>query len=362
MTSNVDLNVASFNETVILICTGGGGSTDDTYQWEKDGAVLNGETSDTLTLVNVDASLGGDYACIVSNLAGNESANTTLYVAPYIITPLEQQILKVVGSFLNITCEAGGFPSPDVSWVWVLDMSVIQQSSMPLFQRFVSYSDAGVYRCVAMAEISGVMFNATDETTLFGKNYQYYDFVIKLNCFYTVSPQGSVIIRTEEQIPNLGENITLTCLGLGGPNNSFAWERNGEAISEENENQLILTNFNTSSGGVYTCTISNAAGSGSASASLYVLPFIVIPLDRQILTVIGSSVNITCEADGFPVPDVSWVRVNTDMTLTQVSSTSLLNLFPVSFSSAGVYRCVAIAEINGVMYNATNETTLFGKS
>ena len=154
----------------------------------------------------------------------------------------------------------------------------------------------------------------------------------------------------------------MTCLGRGGPNNSFAWERNGEAISGENENQLTLMNFNTSSGGVYTCTVSNAAGSGSASAALYVLPFIVTPLEEQILTVIGSSVNITCEAGGFPVPDVSWVRINTDMTLTQVSNTSLLNLFPVSFSSAGVYHCVAIAEINGVMYNATNETTLFGKS
>ena len=154
----------------------------------------------------------------------------------------------------------------------------------------------------------------------------------------------------------------MICSGLGGPNDSFAWERNGEVISGENENQLTLTNFNTSSGGIYTCTVSNAAGSGSASASLYVLPFIITPLEEQILTVIESSVNITCEAGGFPVPDVSWVRVSNDMTLTQVSNMSLLNLFPVSFSSAGVYHCLAIAEVNGVMYNATNETTLFGKS
>lgn len=92
----------------MLICTSGGGPS-NAFQWEKDGAVLDGETSDTLTLMNVDASFGGLYTCTVSNTAGNESANTTLYVAPYITVPLEEQILTVVGTFVSITCEAGGF-------------------------------------------------------------------------------------------------------------------------------------------------------------------------------------------------------------------------------------------------------------
>ena len=167
---------------------------------------------------------------------------------------------------------------------------------------------------------------------------------------------GSVDVRTEEQIPDLGENITLTCLGRGGPNNSFAWERNGEVISGENENQLTLTNFNTSSGGVYTCTVSNAAGSGSASAPLYVLPFIVTPLEEQILTMNGSNVNISCDADGFPSPTVSLV----DMINAEVVSTSLLEFSPVMFGDEGLYRCMATAEINNMNFNATDDTILVG--
>ena len=156
----------------MLMCTSDGGSS-NTFQWEKDGAVLDGEISDTLTLVNVDASFGGLYTCTVSNAAGNESANTTLYVAPYIITPLEEQILTMVGASVSITCEAGGFPSPDISWIRVnTDMIVTQVSSTSLLDIGpVSYSNAGVYRCVAMAEFTGMMFNATDETTLFGKKH-----------------------------------------------------------------------------------------------------------------------------------------------------------------------------------------------
>ena len=174
MTSNVDLNVASLNETVMLMCTSGGGP--NTYEWEKDGTVLDGETSDTLTLVNVNASFGGNYMCTVSNTAGNDSASITLYVEPYIITPLEEQTLRVAGDSFSITCEADGFPSPNISLVRVnMDMTIMEVSR--LFN-VVFYSDAGVYRCVAMAEIRGVMFNATDETTLFGKNKNHHDLIV----------------------------------------------------------------------------------------------------------------------------------------------------------------------------------------
>ena len=148
----------------------------------------------------------------------------------------------------------------------------------------------------------------------------------------------------------------MTCLVRGGPNNSFAWKRNGEVISGENENQLTLMNFNTSSGGIYTCTVSNAAGSGSASTTLYVLPFIVTPLEEQILTMNGSYMNISCDADGFPNPTVNWV----DMTNAEVVSTSLLEFSPVMFGDEGLYRCVATAEINNMNFNATDDIILVG--
>ena len=66
-----------------------------------------------------------------------------------------------------------------------------------------------------------------------------------------VLPQGQAVGR--------GENITLSCVGQGGPNNSYAWEKKGEALCGENENQLTLMIVNGSSGGLYRCAVSNAA-------------------------------------------------------------------------------------------------------
>ena len=166
-TSNIDLNVASFNGVVILECTGGGGPN-NTYEWMKDGTVLNDETSDTLTLIIDSASSGGSYTCTVSNAAGSDSASTTLYVAPYTVTPLKEQTLTTNGSNMNISCDADGFPSPTVSWV---DMTNAQVVNMSLLEfNPVVFGDEGLYRCVAIAEINSIIFNTTDDIILVGKH------------------------------------------------------------------------------------------------------------------------------------------------------------------------------------------------
>ena len=124
-----------------------------------------------------------------------------------------------------------------------------------------------------------------------------------------------------------------------------------------NESTLVVMDIDASSGGDYTCTVSNAAGNDSASTTLYVAPYIVTPLEEQTLTTSGSSVNISCDADGFPIPTVRWV----DMTNAEVVNTSLLKFNPVMFGDEGLYRCVASAEINGMSFTATDETILVGK-
>ena len=155
---------------------------------------------------------------------------------------------------------------------------------------------------------------------------------------------------------NQRNDIAFICDALGGPNNTFQWEVNGNIIG--NDRILEVMDINASSGGVYTCIVSNAAGSDSASTTLYVAPYIVTPLDEQTLTVNGSSVNLTCEADGFPLPTISWDRNTTDIT---VSDDSELILSTVTFGQEGVYRCLVNVTINGVDYEDSDLTTVIGE-
>ena len=171
---------------------------------------------------------------------------------------------------------------------------------------------------------------------------------------FTVSPEGSVVVALPN-VFNFGDHVTLFCTAMGGPNNSFHWEQNGSVIG--NDSTLNVVAIDASQGGDYTCTVSNAAGSDSASTTLYVAPYIITSLDEQILTVNGSTVNITCTAAGFPTPVVTWVK----MLEVEVSNTPQLQFMPVLFGDEGVYSCVASTEINGTNFSAMNETTLIGK-
>ena len=162
-------------------------------------------------------------------------------------------------------------------------------------------------------------------------------------------------MTVSRNISTRGSSVTFDCSALGGPDNTYLWMMNGDTLG--NESTLIVMDIDASSGGNYTCTVSNAAGNDSASITLYVAPYIVTPLDEQSLTASGSNVNINCDAAGFPSPIVNWV----DMTNMEVSNTSLLEFSPVMFGDEGLYRCVATTEINGLNFTATDETIVVGK-
>ena len=86
------------------------------------------------------------------------------------------------------------------------------------------------------------------------------------NCISIVSPAGSVTIFSDI-ITSFGSSETVICFAQGGPNNAYEWTNNqGQVIS--NSTELQLQSITGSDGGVYTCTVTNAAGSKSANATI----------------------------------------------------------------------------------------------
>ena len=343
-------------DTLTFVCTAMGGPN-NSFIWTKDGKIVGNETM--LNVIDINASHGGSYRCTVSNAAGNDSASTTLYVAPYIVTQLEAETLAVNGSNLNISCNAAGFPAPLVVWV---DMQGIEVSnSSELHFRPIQFGDEGLYRCVATTMIGELNFTAVNETTIVGNNIsavfmlmlRTYLFIIYI--VFTVSPEGSVVITPLDIVATLGDNVTFACSAMGSPNSTFQWKKNGTTVG--NSSILNLLVIDVSYGGDYSCIVSNTAGTDIVSTTLYVAPYIVAPTEKQTLTENGSYVNINCDALGFPTPNVKWINMQTF----EVSITSQLQFSPAMFGDEGVYICVAIANIDGTDYNATDETTVIGK-
>ena len=88
-----------------------------------------------------------------------------------------------------------------------------------------------------------------------------------------MSPQDSVLTFPGGIVfTNFNSTVSLLCGAQGGPNNMFEWSRLGVIVS--NSDVLELTMITGSDGGVYQCTVTNDAGSGTANTSVIGMYFI----------------------------------------------------------------------------------------
>ena len=123
------------------------------YQWQVNGSDIDGETEQTLTISNVNASDGGTYTCNITNDIGHDSVSTDLYIFPYFtITPIN--IILNNGTNLTLQCEAEAFPSPEYKWNReCADEESIRENitidEMDLSFEPVLFGDEGGYFCEA---------------------------------------------------------------------------------------------------------------------------------------------------------------------------------------------------------------------
>ena len=156
------MEIPGVGGTVTFTCSAQGGP-DNTYQWQRDGQDLMGETDTTLTVSNISAMNGGSYTCVVSNAAGNDSATAVLYVEPIIVTQ-PTDILTRNGTLENFTCVAESFPAPEYTWEKynkeTNSFDMVSNGSVLEFTPAV-FGDEGSYRCVA--SLPGTSRTATSQ-------------------------------------------------------------------------------------------------------------------------------------------------------------------------------------------------------
>ena len=80
-------------------------------------------------------------------------------------------------------------------------------------------------------------------------------------------------------LTNFNSTESITCSAQGGPNNMFEWSKQGVIVS--NSDVLELTMITGSDGGLYVCTVTNDAGSDTASTSVTGMYFINFLLNHS---------------------------------------------------------------------------------
>ena len=155
-----------------------------------------------------------------------------------------------------------------------------------------------------------------------------------------VSPSTGVTVTPSSTTVAVNVTVILTCFSLGGPGNTYRWSTGHITPTIK----LIVKN-GTSDGGTYTCVVTNAAGSGSASATVYVTPTIITQ-PSDVLAVVNDNVTLMCEAEAFPPPQYLWEHIEGNLTgrsnVMGISSKKL-ELNGVMFGDEGSYICKVIS-------------------
>lgn len=145
------------------------------------------------------------------------------------------------------------------------------------------------------------------------------------------------------QTLNREDGTTLSCGSMGGPGNAFRWLFNGETIPGENAPELTLQNISASTGGRYSCIISNPAGNDTSDTFVFVAPYFVEqPTDSAGTN--GSAVSATCRAESFPEAQYQWERADGEPIRGEVpAEAATLRFAPILFGDEGDHYCNATA-------------------
>ena len=76
-------------------------------------------------------------------------------------------------------------------------------------------------------------------------------------------------IEPSEVTSKVGEVVRFNCSVRGGPDNLYTWTRQLDGAKVAADSLLEVTVTSGSDGGVYQCTVENAAGFDSSDVSLY---------------------------------------------------------------------------------------------
>ena len=161
-------------------------------------------------------------------------------------------------------------------------------------------------------------------------------------CSYSiVFPEADLTENSINTTYSQGENATLQCTSMGGPNNTYQWLHNETVIEGETSENLTRPFVIVTTGGEYTCVVSNLAGNHNASTFLFVYPYIVSdPLSVYVST--GLAVVLTCGAEAFPNPEYLWVRPD-GRNISGENYGRNLSISIIEYGNEGEYYCNASA-------------------
>uniref|UniRef100_T1PGN3 Cell adhesion molecule-related/down-regulated by oncogenes n=1 Tax=Musca domestica TaxID=7370 RepID=T1PGN3_MUSDO len=171
-------------------------------------------------------------------------------------------------------------------------------------------------------------------------------------------PQAPIFVLTPTDaiVALNGDPVRLDCLASGLPVPEILWYFNGRLVAQSTDalriqanGSLVIVKPTLLQAGTYRCEATNALGSVQSTANIDVkeLPEILMAPQNQTIKV-GKNFVLECDADGNPIPTISWqfngepitATTENDHLVLENENTELI-VNKAQESDSGVYTCVA---------------------
>jgi hypothetical protein len=326
--SNATLNVGAFGNGVL------------SYQWRRNGSVLDSATSPSLVLSNFQLSLEGDYDCVVNDAVSSVTSATarlTALIKPVILQqPQPSTNVVLAGQDASMSAQASGNQPMSIRWrrrgaTYTNGVVVNTFTTTPtnvlvsttLTVTNASYLNNGDYFDVTITNISGSS----------GTSQRAYLIVTNGLPEITVQPTNLLV--------NAGSNATFITKFMGNPAVTYQWWYNwtnllaeGASLLATNQqtNSLTVTNVQATNEGDYVLILNNGFGSVTSAVATLTLrkpPVILVQPVSQV-AVVGDTASFSVIVTGTPPFSYRWrffgtnvpgaVVTNATLTLTNVQA------------------------------------------
>lgn len=143
--------------------------------------------------------------------------------------------------------------------------------------------------------------------------------------------------------------LSLPCFFLG---TTVILKENEEKFEVMSNGTLVIQNASMKDRGQYLCIAENNYGSDKLFVTLSVVAYpsqILEPKFREVKSLAGNTVRLSCNAEGRPTPTVSWILANqtqlkvnnTIRSRVSLAADGTLNFEMVSVYDRGLYKCIA---------------------
>ena len=330
------------------------------FEWFKDGTLLEGETEAVLFIPEVEPEDAGTYFCRITSTYGLsqnsiESASCSVIVQNN--TPLferdlpdEQSVIEAHDLTLSVSAVS---PAGEITYQWYKDNTELTGETSPeLHIPSVTIEDAGDYFCRATATYGSHQRSTDSNTCTVG---------IQENAPKIARDLPAEIALIETQDLTLSVTATSPAGVL-----SYTWYKDGAVLPGESASSLQIPSVTKAHAGFYFCRVINAYGEIQWSVDSKVctvsvqegpaMPVIEQDLDSTVTVASGSSLSLIATASNVNgTLTCQWYKDGAALPNATASSLFIEHATP---DDAGEYYCVFTNTIGDVSASVRTRTCL----